>query len=73
MNNIYEHFVMEKIYSYFLKTILILMIFIYIFSFSNFFKTSFLKNEINSNQINQIKYVNELYEDKIKKLKNQLY
>ena len=58
--------------SYFLKVFLLLILIIYIFSIVKFSQTFFDKNELNNNQINEIKYFNDLYKYQIAKLENEL-
>ena len=51
---------------------MLLILIIYIFSIVKFSQTFFDKNELNNNQINEIKYFNDLYKYQIAKLENEL-
>ena len=70
---LYEQISFKNIYGFlFLKTILILMILIYLLSLIKVSKLFHDKIEINVNKTDEMKLLNDLYKDKITKLENEL-
>ena len=65
-------FLVKSCHFPFLKVIFFLIILMRIFSLIKISKSFFSKNYINGIQINEIKYLNYLLKDKIKKLENEL-